>query len=311
MEWNDTVLNYAISRLIRAILTVWLAVTAVFVGLRLSGDPAQALLGPEASSESVAALRRAWGLDDPIAVQYGRYVWRLAHGDFGLSLRERRPATAVVLQRVPATIQLGLSALGLATVVGVALGTLAAFRAGRTLDRLIVAFAALGQGTPNFVLGLLLILLFTYYLGLMPSGGREAATSLILPTITLASFSTASLTRFTRSALLEVLRADYVRTALAKGLSPRRVLVDHIGRNAALTVVTVLGLQLAVAIAGAVVTETIFAWPGMGRLIADAAQLRAFPVVQFGVFLIVLSVVTINLLTDLTYGFLDPRIRER
>ncbi len=304
-------LNYAISRLIRAILTVWLAVTAVFVGLRLSGDPAQALLGPEASSESVAALRRAWGLDDPIAVQYGRYVWRLAHGDFGLSLRERRPATAVVLQRVPATIQLGLSALGLATVVGVALGTLAAFRAGRTLDRLIVAFAALGQGTPNFVLGLLLILLFTYYLGLMPSGGREAATSLILPTITLASFSTASLTRFTRSALLEVLRADYVRTALAKGLSPRRVLVDHIGRNAALTVVTVLGLQLAVAIAGAVVTETIFAWPGMGRLIADAAQLRDFPVVQFGVFLIVLSVVTINLLTDLTYGFLDPRIRER
>lgn len=304
-------LNYAINRLIRAILTVWLAVTAVFVGLRLSGDPAQALLGPEASSESVAALRRAWGLDDPIAIQYGRYVWRLSHGDFGLSLRERRPATAVVLQRVPATIQLGLSALGLATVVGVALGTLAAFRAGQTLDRLIVAFAALGQGTPNYVLGLFLTLVFTYHLGLLPSGGREAATSLILPTITLASFSTASLTRFTRSALLEVLRADYVRTAHAKGLSSTRVLVDHIGRNAALTLVTVLGLQLAVAIAGAVVAETIFAWPGMGRLIADAAQLRDFPVVQFGVFLIVLSVVTINLLTDLTYGFLDPRIRER
>ncbi len=303
-------LRYAAIRLIRALLTVWLAVTAVFLGLRLSGDPAQALLGPEASSEAVRALRQAWGLDDPIAVQYARYLWQIAHGDFGRSLRERRPATEVVNERIPATLHLGLTALGVATLLGVTLGTLAAFHAGRFTDRVIVALAALGQGIPNFVLGLLLIVVFAFYLRLAPTGGREQPSSLILPALTLASFSTASLTRYTRSALLEVLRADYVRTAYAKGLPFHRVLVDHIGRNSALTLVTVLGLQLAIAIAGAVITETIFAWPGMGRLLANAAELRDFPVVQYAVFLIVVSVVTVNFLTDLAYGLLDPRIRE-
>lgn len=303
-------LRYTATRMIRAVLTIWLAVTAVFVGLRLSGDPAQALLGPEASSEAVHALRQAWGLDDPIALQYARYLWQIAHGDFGRSLRERRPATKVVHERLPATLQLGLTALGVATVLGITLGTLAAFHAGRLTDRIIVALAALGQGTPNFVLGLLLILVFAYYLRIVPTGGREQPTSLILPAVTLASFSTASLTRYTRSAVLEVLRADYVRTAYAKGLPFFRVLFDHIARNSALTLVTVLGLQLAVAIAGAVITETIFAWPGIGRLLADAAELRDFPVVQYGVFLIVVSVVSVNLLTDLAYGLLDPRIRE-
>ncbi len=303
-------LRFAAMRLIRALLTVWLAVTAVFVGLRLSGDPAQALLGPEASSEAVRALRQAWGLDDPIAVQYARYLWQIAHGDFGRSLRERRPATEVVNERIPATLHLGLTALGVATLLGVTLGTLAAFHAGRFTDRVIVALAALGQGIPNFVLGLLLIVVFAFYLRLVPTGGREQPSSLILPALTLASFSTASLTRYTRSALLEVLRADYVRTAYAKGLPFHRVLVDHIGRNSALTLVTVLGLQLAIAIAGAVITETIFAWPGMGRLLANAAELRDFPVVQYAVFLIVVSVVTVNFLTDLAYGLLDPRIRE-
>ncbi|MFN3336288.1 MAG: ABC transporter permease, partial [Thermomicrobium sp.] len=251
-------LRYTATRLIRAVLTVWLAVTAVFVGLRLSGDPAQALLGPEASTEAVHALRQAWGLDDPLALQYARYLWQIAHGDFGRSLRERRPATEVVHERIPATLQLGLTALGIATVLGITLGTLAAFQVGRLTDRIIVALAALGQGIPNFVLGLLLILVFAFHLRIVPTGGREQPTSLILPALTLASFSTASLTRYTRSALLEVLRADYVRTAYAKGLPFRRVLLDHIARNSALTLVTVLGLQLAVAIAGAVITETIF-----------------------------------------------------
>ncbi len=301
--------RYVAYRLLRALLTIWIVVTLVFIGLRLSGDPAQALLGPEASSEAVAALLRAWGLDEPLTVQYTRYLRQLARGDFGRSLRERRPATTVVHERIPATLQLAGAALAIAAVGGVTLGTVAALRAGSLLDRTIVALSAIGQGIPNFVLGLLLILIFALSLGWFPTSGHRGATSLVLPALTLSSFSVASLTRFTRSALLEVLRADYVRTAHAKGLPWRIVLIDHLGRNAALTLVTVVSLQIAVAIAGAVITETVFSWPGMGQLLARSAELRDFPVVQYGVLLIVVSVVSVNFLTDVLYGWLDPRLR--
>jgi len=301
--------RYVAYRLLRALLTIWIVVTLVFIGLRLSGDPAQALLGPEASSEAVAALRRAWGLDEPLTVQYDRYLQQLARGDFGRSLRERRPATTVVHERIPATLQLAGAALAIAVVGGVTLGTVAALRAGSLLDRTIVALSAIGQGIPNFVLGLLLILIFALSLGWFPTSGNRGAASLVLPALTLSSFSVASLTRFTRSALLEVLRADYVRTAHAKGLPWRIVLIDHLGRNAALTLVTVVSLQIAVAIAGAVVTETVFSWPGMGQLLARSAELRDFPVVQYGVLLIVVSVTSVNFLTDVLYGWLDPRVR--
>ena len=301
--------RYVAYRLLRALITIWIVVTLVFVGLRLSGDPAQALLGPEASSEAVAALRRAWGLDEPLTVQYVRYLQQLARGDFGRSLRERRPATTVVHERIPATLQLAGAALAIAVVGGVTLGTVAALRAGSLLDRTIVALSAIGQGIPNFVLGLLLILIFALSLGWFPTSGNRGAANLVLPAITLSSFSVASLTRFTRSALLEVLRADYVRTAHAKGLPWRIVLIDHLGRNAALTLVTVVSLQIAVAIAGAVVTETVFSWPGMGQLLARSAELRDFPVVQYGVLLIVVSVTSVNFLTDVLYGWLDPRVR--
>ncbi len=302
--------RYTLARLLRAIGTLWLAVTLVFVGLRLSGDPAAALLGPEANPEAVEALRRAWGLDRPLPLQYATYLSNLVHGDFGRSLRDRRPATEVVHERLPVTARLAAVSLALAVAIGVPAGVLAAFRHGRIADRLVMAGALLGQGLPNFVLGLLLILLFAFHLRWLPSGGQQGASSMILPALTLSTYGVASLARFTRSAVLEVIHQDYLRTAYAKGLPTGRVLVDHVGRNAALTLVTVLGLQLSVAIAGAVVTETVFAWPGMGRLLAQATEQRDFPVVQYGVFVIVLSVVAVNFVVDLLYGLIDPRIRS-
>lgn len=301
--------RYMLARLLRAVGTMWLAVTLIFVGLRLSGDPAAALLGPEANPEAVEALRRAWGLDQPLLIQYVRYLSNLAQGDFGRSLREQRPATSVVHERLPATARLAGAALSLAVVIGVPVGVLAALRRGSLLDRAVMVAAMIGQGLPNFVLGLVLILIFAFYLGWLPSGGHQGARSLVLPALTLSTYGIASLARFTRSAVLDVLGQDYLRTAQAKGLPMTQILIHHLGRNAALTLVTVLGLQLSVAIAGAVVTETVFAWPGMGRLLTQATETRDFPVVQYGIVLVVLSVVGVNFVVDLLYGLIDPRIR--
>lgn len=301
--------RYMLARLLRAVGTMWLAVTLIFVGLRLSGDPVQALLGPEANPEAVEALRRAWGLDQPLLIQYVRYLSNLAQGDFGRSLRERRPVTSVVHERLPATARLAVAALSLAVVIGVPVGVLAALRRGSLLDGAVMVAAMTGQGLPNFVLGLVLILIFAFYLRWLPSGGQQGARSLVLPALTLSTYGIASLARFTRSAVLDVLGQDYLRTAQAKGLPMTQILIHHLGRNAALTLVTVLGLQLSVAIAGAVVTETVFAWPGMGRLLTQATELRDFPVVQYGIVLVVLSVVGVNFVVDLLYGLIDPRIR--
>lgn len=301
--------RYTATRLVRATGTLWLVVTFVFVGLRLSGDPAVHLLGPEASPDAVEALRRAWGLDEPIPVQYAAYLTNLLRGDFGTSLREPRPVTEIVHERLPATARLAAASLTLAVLVGVPVGTFAALRRGTVVDRLVMVGAMVGQGTPNFVLGLLLILVFAFHLHWLPSGGQHGVRSLVLPALTLSTYGIASLSRFTRSAVLEVVTQDYVRTARAKGLPSRQILVHHVGRNTALTLVTVLGLQLSVAIAGAVVTETVFSWPGMGRLLAQATEMRDFPVVQYGVLLVVVSVVTVNVVVDLVYGLIDPRIR--
>ena len=301
--------RYVLARLLRALGTMWLAVTLIFVGLRLSGDPAAALLGPEADPEAIEALRHAWGLDQPLPVQYARYVSNLMQGDFGRSLREQRPVTDVVHERLPATALLAAAALALAVVIGIPAGVIAALHRGTLLDRSVMLGAMLGQGLPNFVLGLALILVFSFHLGWLPSGGLQGRRSLILPALTLSTYGIASLARFTRSAVLEVMGQDYLRTARAKGLPTSQILIHHLGRNAALTLVTVLGLQLSVAIAGAVVTETVFAWPGMGRLLTQATELRDFPVVQYGIVLVVLSVVGVNFVVDLLYGLIDPRIR--
>lgn len=304
-------LAYIIRRLLRGIATLWLVLTVVFFGLRASGDPVTLMVGIDAAPETVADIREKYGLDESLVVQYLRYLQLLAQGDFGESLREPRPVTQVVADRIPATLELAAAALVLAAAVGVPAGILAALRRNSLLDRGLMALAFLGQSAPNFFLGILMILCFSLWLQVLPSSGRGEPQHLIMPALTLSSYGMATLARLTRSSVLEVLNADYVRTARAKGLRESRILTAHILRNAALPVLTMLGLQVGVAISGAVVTETVFAWPGMGRLAATAVFRRDYPVIQFIVLLIAAWVVVVNFLVDVLYGLVDPRIRQR
>jgi peptide/nickel transport system permease protein len=301
---------FVAQRVGRGVLTLWIVVTAVFFGLRLTGDPVVLLLGSDAPTEAYDRMRAKLGLDAPAPVQYVRYLGLAAAGDFGDSLRERRPAAAVVLERLPATLELAAAALLLAICLGVPAGVLAALHRNGPLDRALMAVAFVGQSVPAFFLGIVLILAFSLWLRLLPSGGRGSWQQLLMPALTLSTYGIASLARLSRSAVLEVLHQDYVRSARAKGLRERRVLFAHVLRNATIPVVTVLGLQVGLAISGAVVTETVFAWPGMGRLIAGAVFSRDYPVIQFAVLLIAASVVAVNVVVDLLYGVLDPRVRR-
>jgi peptide/nickel transport system permease protein len=302
-------LRFAVRRGVRSLLTLWLVVTIVFVVLRLTGDPAQAMLRDDATPEQMEDFRRRFALDDPIPVQYVRYFQRLAQGDFGESLRERRPASELVRTRVRPTLELGAAALLIGVPLGVVAGVLAALRHNRLSDRLLMGLAFVGQSAPNFFVGILLILFFSLRLGLLPSSGRGGPEHLILPAVTLATGILASMSRMMRSALLEVIRQDYVRTARAKGLMRRAVLVRHCLRNAALPVITILGLQIGAIIGGAAITETVFAWPGVGRLAVNAIAIRDYPVIQLVVIVVAASVVLANLCVDIAYGLLDPRIR--
>lgn len=304
-------LGFVIRRFLRGLITLWLVVTVVFFGLRISGDPVTLMLGFEATPEAVERMRDKLGLNEAVSVQYLRYLQLIGQGDFGDSLREPRPATQVVLDRVPATLELALASVLIAVVFGIPIGVYAALRRNSAVDRGLMAFALLGQSAPNFFIGILLILCFSLWLQALPSAGRGSWQHLIMPATTLSAYGMASLARLTRSSILEVLGADYVRTARAKGLRESRVLVGHILCNAALPVLTMFGLQVGLAISGAVITETVFAWPGMGRLAANAAFNRDYPVIQFIVLLIAASVVLVNFLVDVCYGLVDPRIRRR
>lgn len=304
-------LGFIVRRLVRGLITLWLVVTVVFFGLRVSGDPVTLMLGFEASPESIDAMRGKLGLNESLPQQYLRYMQLVVQGDFGESLREPRPATQVVLDRVPATLELAFASLLLAVAVGIPIGIIAALRRNSLVDRGLMSMAFLGQSAPNFFVGILLILCFSLWLQVLPSAGRGSWQHLIMPAITLSTYGMASLARLTRSSILEVMSADYVRTARAKGLREMNVLTGHILRNAALPVVTIFGLQVGLAISGAVITETVFAWPGMGRLAANAVFRRDYPVIQFIVILIATSVVLINFLIDIFYGLIDPRIRQR
>ena len=303
--------GFIIRRFLRGLITLWLVVTVVFFGLRISGDPVTLMLGFEATPEAIDSMQDKLGLNDSIPVQYLRYMQIVARGDFGQSLREPRPVTEVVLDRVPATLELAFASLVLAVVIGIPIGIFAAVRRNSLVDRGLMAFAFLGQSAPNFFVGILLILCFSLWLQVLPSAGRGTWQHLIMPAVTLSTYGMASMARLTRSSILEVLGADYVRTARAKGLRNSSVLLGHILRNAALPVITILGLQVGLAISGAVITETVFAWPGMGRLAANAVFRRDYPVIQFTVILIATSVVLINFLIDIIYGMVDPRIRQQ
>lgn len=297
-------------RLGRAVLTMWLVITAVFVFLRLSGDPVRMLLPMNASQAQVEALRSDLGLDQPLATQYAKYAEQLWRGNFGESLRFHQPAMQLVLDRFPATIQLALVAFTIALCGGVSIGALAAYFRGTVWDRSVMAAMSVLQSAPSFVLAVALILVFSMSLRWLPTSGYGSPSQFILPAIALSLPSMASFARMTRSALLDVLMADYIRTARAKGLRERVIAERHAFRNASMPIVTVLGLELADLLTGAVIVETVFAWPGVGRLAVDAVATRDYPVVQSAVLVIALVYIVMNFLLDLAYPLLDPRVRR-
>ncbi|TCC54842.1 ABC transporter permease [Kribbella pittospori] len=301
---------YVVRRLVFSLFVLWGAVTIIFVVLRLvPGDPAYIMLGPDADQAQVDALRAQLGLDHSLIQQYATYLANVVHLDFGQSFRLNADSMSLVLQRVPATIQLATTALLLSLLIGLPLGVIAALRAHSWVDRTISVFSLMGQSTPSFWLGIVLILVFARGLKVLPSAGSGTWSHLVLPTITLALPFLAILVRLTRSGLLEVVHDGYVQTARAKGLGEGIVILVHALRNALIPIVTVVGLQFGALLGGTVIVETVFAWPGVGRLLIDSIGRRDYGVVQASILLVATIFVVINLLVDLLYGFLDPRVR--
>jgi peptide/nickel transport system permease protein len=296
-------------KIARTLLTLWFVVTFTFVVQRTSGDPLQSLLGPDATIEEMDQYRAQWGLDRPIYEQYLVYVANMARGEFGKSYRDGREVTDIIAERVGATLGLGLSAYLVATLIGVPAGIFAALRRGSAIDRLIMGFAVFGFALPNFFLGILMILLFSLTLRWLPSSGTGGVLHVVMPAMTLGMYTAGTLARFTRSAMLDVLDKLYIRAAAAKGASRFRQILAHALPNAAIPVVTIVGLNLGELIAGAIVVETVFAWPGVGRLLVSAVSSRDLAVVQALTLLIATTMVLTNLAVDLLYGVLDPRTR--
>jgi peptide/nickel transport system permease protein len=301
--------RYFAIRIGRAMITIALVVTFAFVVLRLSGDPALIIMGPEAPPEVIAAFRKAWGLDDPIWMQYFDYFGAIAKGELGRSMRDGRPAIALVLERIPATLTLTIPALLLKLAIGIPGGIFAALHRGSLVDRAVMIGAVAGFTVPSFVLGLVLVLVFAVQLGWLPSGGQETWRHAILPIVTLGIGGAAVLARFTRSAMLEVLGQPYIRAASAKGVEWRRVVSHHALPNAAIPTVTIIGFMIGSLVAGAVVVESVFAWPGVGRLLVSAVANRDLAVVQAILMVIAAWMVMANFTVDIAYGWLDPRVR--
>lgn len=300
--------RYIALRLVRAIATLWLVVTLVFFGMRLAGDPIRIMLGDSAHPEDIERIRVAYGLDQSFIVQYFKYIFNLLQGDLGQSLAERRPVTAVLQDRLPATLQLTGISMFAALLIGIPAGVIAAVRRNSAIDRFIVTVSFTGQAVPGFFIAIILIMVFSVSWGVLPSSGRGGWEHLVLPVIALAWGSLASVARITRVAMLEVINADYVRTARAKGLHSGRIMIWHMLRTALMPVLTMIGFMLAGAVAGAILVETVFAWPGMGRVLQASVMGRDFPVIQAVVMLIALAVVSVNLIVDILYGVIDPRI---
>ena len=282
----------------------------VFVLIHLvPGDPVEVMLGESAQPADKEALREALGLNQPVHLQLLDYLARLVRLDLGTSIYSRRPILDILLERIPATIELGIAALWVATFLALPLGILAAMHRNTLLDFGAMGFALVGVSIPNFWMGPMLILVGALWLGWFPVSGREGFMSLVLPALTLGTAMAAILSRMIRSALLEVITEEFIRTARAKGLTEWRVIAHHGLRNALLPVITLLGLQLGALLGGAIITETVFSWPGIGLLVVEAIQRRDYPVVQATVLFISLSYVLVNLLTDLLYAWIDPRVR--
>jgi peptide/nickel transport system permease protein len=303
--------TFLLRRLLQSLVVLFGVSFVVFAILHLTGDPALVLLPPDASAEDVRRFREVMGFNDPFFVQYGRFLKGALQGDFGQSVRHGEPAFGLVLERMPATFELAGAALALALCLAIPAGIVSAVRRNTALDYLATVVALFGQSLPTFWLGIMLILLFSVQFHLLPSSGRGTLEHLILPAVTLGLFTTARITRLTRSGMLEVLNQDYIRTARAKGVSDPPVVWKHALKNAAIPIVTIVGIELGTLLGGSVITETIFAWPGVGRLSVQAIANRDYPVVQAAVFLLASTFVLVNLLVDVVYTYLDPRIRLR
>jgi len=301
--------RYLIRRLGRTIFVLWGISTIVFVLLRLSGDPSLLLLPQEASVEDVLRLRHDLGLDEALLLQYVRFLGNAVRGNFGESLRHREPAMALVRSHLWATLELSFVAFFMAAVVAVPIGVLAAVKPQSLYDHAVMTLALIGQSAPTFWIGIMLILAFGLGLRWFPIGGRGTVAHLVMPAITLGAFAMASIARLTRSSMLEVIRLDYINTARAKGLSHGYIVWKHALKNAAIPVVTIMGLQFGALLGGAVVTETVFSWPGIGRLAIQGIYNRDYPVVQAVVFVAAVFFVVVNFVIDLLYTVLDPRIR--
>ena len=302
--------DFLISRLLYAALVLLGVSVAVFFLIRIGGDPSALFLPPEASLEEIARFRHLMGFDRPLTVQYFDFLGRAVQGDFGMSLRYDQPAMKLVLERMPATLQLGAMALFLSLVISIPLAILAAAKRGSAVDRASLLVSLIGQSFPAFWLAIMLILLFSETFQLLPPSGRGSWQQLIMPAIVLATYSTAIITRLLRSSMIEVLQSDYVRTARGKGVKESRIILSHALRNAAIPTLTVIGLQVGALLGGAVITEEVFAYPGVGRLAIQAIANRDFTVVQAFVLMMAALIVSINLLVDLSYGLLDPRLRK-
>lgn len=303
-------LRFLLFKALRAIVTIILVVTFAFVVLRMSGDPAVIILGPDAPPDAIAAFRHAWGLDQPLWDQYLRYFAAIARGDLGVSMRDGQSAIKLVMERIPATLELTVPALILELLIGISAGVYAALHRESLVDRSVMTGAVIGFTMPSFVLGLVLVLIFSVTLDWLPSGGQDSWVHAILPVATMTVGGVGILARFSRSAMIEILGQHYIRTASAKGMPWQKVVWRHALPNAAIPIVTIAGFMVGSLIAGAVVVESLFSWPGVGRLLVVAVSNRDLAVVQCILLMVAATMVLSNFAVDILYGYLDPRLRN-
>ncbi len=301
--------RYIALRFLQAIISLLVVMTIVFMLSRLSGDPVQLLADISASEEQMEAIRRDLGLDRPLAVQWVNYVRDMLVFDLGESVTSRQPVRELIWQRLPNTLQLGFAAMAISIFIGLPIGIYAAVHRGSRLDGVARLFAVLGQSMPSFWLGVLLILIFAVILGVLPPGGKESPTSIILPAFSMGYLTTAAIMRLTRSSMLDVLNAEYIKLARIKGLSETKVIWKHALKNSLIPVITFSVVLFTLFLGAAVVTETVFSWPGLGSLILDGVRTRDYPLIQGGVVVFSAIYILANLLVDILYGYLDPRIR--
>ncbi len=302
--------KFILKRLLKGLLCVWFIWTLIFFLVRITGDPTDWMLPDGATVEEIEVLRNSMHLNDPLTVQYKEALTDMLHGNAGNSYYYKRDVAQLYQERLATTLKLALPAFALAIAVGVLTGTVAAMKHNSPADRISMALAVVGYTMPGFCLGIILLFIFSLKLKLLPSAGTGSVKNLILPMLTLAASPMATIARLTRSSLLDVLNREYMNGARMKGVPELTVIIRHALRNSLIPVVTGVGMQLGTILGGAVVVETVFSWPGMGMLLVTAAKQRDFPTVQYGILLVALSVTLVNILIDISYGWLDPRIRE-